>query len=125
MGANMVKTKGVCSKNEKTIGIRHRFIWLQLTLRYEWEFDKLLKDANVYGLVDEHSSFVVRKYADLEVSDYRLFEVFDWDKYNDADADGKTFSGVVQVNDNKAKGTPNKKSKKQDSSGWFGSVKSK
>jgi len=123
---NMVKTKGVCSKNEKTIGIRHKFIWLQLTLRFEWEFDKLLFDAGVYGLVDEHTSLVVRKFEDLEVSDYRLFEVREWDKYNDPDEDGKTFSGTVQVNDGKgAKPKPsnNKKkvSKKETSSGWFSS----
>lgn len=119
---NMIKTKGVCTKNEQTIGIRHKFIWLQLTIRFEWEFDKLLKDSNVYGLVDEHSALVVRKFEDLEVSDYRLFDVKQWDKYNDPEKDGKTFSGMVQANDAKTANDQTKKNKKkQASSGWFGS----
>merc|ERR1719295_3978 len=55
---NSVQKRGAVSKTAKTIGIRHNFVWLQLTFRFEWEFDKFLWDSKCYALVNEHSSLV-------------------------------------------------------------------
>ena len=87
---NSIKIKGVCTKNEKTIGIRLKYCWLQLTFRYKWEFDKFLKDSNCYAFCDEYDRSIVTKYKDLKQSDYRLLNVStnDWDKFNDAEVDG-------------------------------------
>merc|ERR1711879_657254 len=100
---NAIKKRGVCSKTEKTIGIRHHYIWLQLTFRYEWEFDKFLLDSRCYGLADECTTDVIRRYKDLQQVDYRLMAMPTWDSYNMADIDG-TYSGNVM--DFTAKATP-------------------
>merc|ERR1712130_462943 len=100
---NAIKKRGVCSKTEKTIGIRHHYIWLQLTFRYKWEFDKFLLDSRCYGLADECTTDVIRKYKDLQQVDYRLMAMPTWDSYNMADVDG-TYSGNVV--DFTAKATP-------------------
>ena len=105
------------TKNEgKTIGIRHKFVWLQLTFRYEWEFEKFLFDAKVYGLVDEHSALIVRTFDDLETSDYRMFNPQQFDKYNDGYP-----KEMEKEKENSTK--PSRKMKKQkqtnSSSSWF------
>ena len=88
---------GVCTKTQKTIGIRHSCCWYQLTFRYKWEFDKFLYDSKCYGLTDEHSSLVVTKYEDLQTSDYILLNVHTWDQYNVPDEDGG-YSGSYRLN---------------------------
>eukprot|EP01084_Bolivina_argentea_P320524 556151_1 len=118
---NSIKKKGIYTKTEKTIGIRHHYVWLQLTFRYEWEFEKFIFDSKCYGLVDEHTSLIVRKFKDLEQSDYRLANINNWDQCNAPDLDG-SYSGSIGINSNKNnKGASNKKGKKTktSSSGWW------
>ena len=73
--------------------INHR---LQLTFRYEWEFEKFLADSKCYGMTNQYSGEVVRKFQDLEKSDYRLFAMPTWDSYDMKDLDGKYTGNVVE-----------------------------
>eukprot|EP01083_Nonionella_stella_P163256 536696_1 len=114
-----IKKKGVCTKVQKTIGIRHNYVWLQLTFRYKWEFDKFIFESECYGLVNEHTNVVVSTYSDLEQNDYRLFDVNSWDQYNESDVDG-TYSGSLQ-HANTNKGANKKRKTSKTSSSWFSS----
>ena len=87
---NSIKNRGVCTKINKTIGIRNNCCWLQLTFRFEWEFKKFLFDSKDYSLCDEYDRSIILKYKDLKQSDYRLLNIHEWDKYNDTEKDGKT-----------------------------------
>lgn len=83
-----------------------------------------------YGMVDEHTSEIVRKYKDLRVWDYRLLAQPQWDSYNMKDLNG-TYSGNVidstvkgdNRDDKAATATTSGGAKKKRKSGgsWFSS----
>eukprot|EP01084_Bolivina_argentea_P143939 252658_1 len=63
------------------IGLRVHYKWLQCRFRWKWEFDKLLKDVGCTGLCDENNLFIVRRYEDLEMKNYRVIYCSNFDEF--------------------------------------------